>query len=1172
MSEWNVYTVGNIEFIYNIFNSVAMLLNDGTYGSLFRISALIGVICVVLAAAISAGKSLSLSHMCVAVVMYYLFFSVSMRTNIEDVTTGKFRAVDNVPAGLAVAASVLSTVGYATTEKMEQAFSVPSMTEYGSLDPLFTLATLYDTLKTPMRWTGQTGAYGDLDASVSNYVKNCVGNDIIRGSKTFASMYRSNQGVSGLASNDSFQRVVIYDNVRSGWSTSTEESSNGGSLYTCSDAYTKLKGLATQNASSLDSAFASSYTASGRTCGGAPCSGSGKAQEVLNFFNISGTDIRDFQLMLVMYPHFRELPMYGLESSFRGTAAVTRAQTMTQQAFQWSSSGSSFLSWMGSFMPIFQGIIYALAPFMAFLFGLGIMGLRLVMKYFLVIIWTWTWLPLAAVVNMYVLNSIRDTSSQILVSSGSGGLSFAQLYQLLFETQKSIGLAGNLYAMIPALGGFIVWGSSVAFNSLASSAAAPSAADTKTLAPDVTNAPAINSRGSDVEFNPTQGTIMGGSSGTLPAIDMKKVATHNLASAKQELDSASSSLTAQSGAMISQVASNMNSGGHSQVYSDASNAAFASLSSSDRALVSSVAKEQGISDMQALVSIAKGDVSVGGGAGSSSAGVGVKGGMSRSEAESSGLSNDNSAKYGSTDSASSHKIDSATQSRIVNTAASAMYQSLSQEGESSQSTRSFAEANQRMQSAQKNFQEANSFVSSTSMGQTMNAAQLATAIGRNHDAQATLTQTLAAHPELSSKIAGDAASLTSLGMTHEDAHTFAQFKAASELGVAGAVAAKAGFINADSSPVLTTTASEQYRGVSGGAESAGGRAVAGAADVGNSVNAVTGRSYGALGEAHASSSDGYGQGQVNTVGGQNSGAVEQIHKGNEGEVMTKAGNTAANDFENNHYNLGGITGDFNKLVSHVSNAFKESPVYEQVHDQARTIAGEIPLGGDANREAARDSIVNYYAMTKAGASEQQLSQARSDMMARIQLATGGENDNGTVMGGNTALARGIAARIDNAGLDRSANDGSIIQQATTALNTDRQTHEYNTGGMANNLGGMHQASNGGSAVDDGVPYAMGTHNQGYGEAETMTVNAQGAEGHNGLNQNSNYGGSETTNINTQGAGGHSDSNNGGTMFSDPPPARATQSHQEYVPVHPRNKENNGGHSGGNDDMIISSSK
>lgn len=331
MSEWNVYTVGNIEFIYNIFNAVAMLFNDGTYASLFKIAALIGVIGVVIAAAITAGKTLSLGQMGIAIVMYFIFFSVSMRVNIEDVTTGRFKAVDNVPAGLAAAASLISTVGYATTEKMEQAFSVPSMTEYGSLDPLFTLATLYDTMKSPMRWTGETEGYGDLDGSISNYVKNCVGNDIIRGSKTFASMYRSNQGVSGLASNDSFQRVVIYDNVRSGWSTATDESAKGGSLYTCADAYTKLKGLATLNSAALDASFARSYAAAGRTCGGATCSGSGKTQEVLNFFNIMGTDIRDFQLMMVMYPSFREMPMYGLESSFRGTAAVTRAQTMTQQ-------------------------------------------------------------------------------------------------------------------------------------------------------------------------------------------------------------------------------------------------------------------------------------------------------------------------------------------------------------------------------------------------------------------------------------------------------------------------------------------------------------------------------------------------------------------------------------------------------------------------------------------------------------------------------------------------------------------------------------------------------------------------------------------------------------------------------------------------------------------------
>lgn len=85
--------------------------------------------------------------------------------------------------------------------------------------------------------------------------------------------------------------------------------------------------------------------------------------------------------------------------------------------------------------------------------------------------------------------------------------------------------------------------------------------------------------------------------------------------------------------------------------------------------------------------------------------------------------------------------------------------------------------------------------------------------------------------------------------------------------------------------------------------------------------------------------------------------------------MTRAGNTVANDFKNNHYNLGGITGDFNKLVSHVSNAFKKGPAYEQVHNQAKLIAEEIPLGGDANREVAQGPIANYYTMTKAGISE-----------------------------------------------------------------------------------------------------------------------------------------------------------------------------------------------------------
>lgn len=184
MTQWNVYTVGDIEFMHNVFNAVAMLMNSGMFSDLFRIAALLGVIGIVISSAISAGKTVSFQNMAVCIVMYMVFFQVSARVNIEDVTSGRFRAVDNVPAGLAASASIISTVGYSITEKMEQAFSTPSMTEYGALDPLVAMTSLYDTLKNPMRWfLANEKPRVDFARSVESYMKTCVTKDVIRGRK-----------------------------------------------------------------------------------------------------------------------------------------------------------------------------------------------------------------------------------------------------------------------------------------------------------------------------------------------------------------------------------------------------------------------------------------------------------------------------------------------------------------------------------------------------------------------------------------------------------------------------------------------------------------------------------------------------------------------------------------------------------------------------------------------------------------------------------------------------------------------------------------------------------------------------------------------------------------------------------------------------------------------------
>ncbi|MBL1868752.1 conjugal transfer protein TraG, partial [Klebsiella pneumoniae] len=429
MSEWNIYTVGSVDFLYNVLNSIAMMLNNGTYSDTFRISALLGVIGIVIASAISGGKVLSFGQMAVCIVMYMLFFQVSARVNLEDLTTGEFRAVDNVPWGLAAPASIISTVGYSVTENMEQAFSTPSMTEYGALDPLFTLTAYYDALKDPMRWRlGTGGSNPDIAASVDSYVRTCVINDINRNANTYAHIWRDGGGVDAVRSNDLSTYVVLYDGLNS---NGPQVNPRNASQYTCSEAYTKLKNQAAGSYPTLVATSGRVMSAYGR-CDS--CSPETKVTDMMDFYNISSSNVRDFQLQMLMMPNIAKIPQDAYLDSFKGTAAVTRAQTATQQAFQWSSGGSSFLYWMSSFMPIFQGVIYALTPFMAFLLGLGVMGIRLIMKYFLIIVWTQTWVPLAAVINLYMLTKMQSDSASILaLTSGVtsvGTVAFNQLYDL----------------------------------------------------------------------------------------------------------------------------------------------------------------------------------------------------------------------------------------------------------------------------------------------------------------------------------------------------------------------------------------------------------------------------------------------------------------------------------------------------------------------------------------------------------------------------------------------------------------------------------------------------------------------------------------------------------------------------------------------------------------------
>lgn len=187
------------------------------------------------------------------------------------------------------AASIISTLGESVTKTMEQAFSTPSMTTYGLVDPLFTLSSYYDALKDPMRWAiSSDGIASDLNASVQSYINTCVLNDIARGNRTYSSIWRTSQGYNALKSSDQSTYVVIYDTQGVNPPESTVSSTIvGASQYTCASAYDKLFAQSSTQTPTMYTAVKRALTLSGHCGSGSSCTAQTKLADMMNFYGTS---------------------------------------------------------------------------------------------------------------------------------------------------------------------------------------------------------------------------------------------------------------------------------------------------------------------------------------------------------------------------------------------------------------------------------------------------------------------------------------------------------------------------------------------------------------------------------------------------------------------------------------------------------------------------------------------------------------------------------------------------------------------------------------------------------------------------------------------------------------------------------------------------------------------
>lgn len=216
--EFTIYSVGSASYLEEVLNAVAMICGTGDVESLAKIGFLIGALFLGFQA-VYKNQAIPFHQVGVCLILYLAMYGPSGRAIIEDVYDGTVTVVDNVPLGPLMVGSTISNVGYNITHLMEQAFSTPSMTNYGFADPIETLMrvrSVTGNLMSIPAFTNGGTVNQDLLSSWSNYFRECtlagMGDDMT----VYANVARSNDPMQSAKFSSNVYYTQIFDGTAGG--------------------------------------------------------------------------------------------------------------------------------------------------------------------------------------------------------------------------------------------------------------------------------------------------------------------------------------------------------------------------------------------------------------------------------------------------------------------------------------------------------------------------------------------------------------------------------------------------------------------------------------------------------------------------------------------------------------------------------------------------------------------------------------------------------------------------------------------------------------------------------------------------------------------------------------------------------------------------------------------
>lgn len=599
-----IYTMGESGLFASALNGVAMLFNDtalyhGNGVGNLGFGAFFGMMLLFVVWLYNAAfkQQMDMRALLAPLIVYMVLTVPKTTVAIEDIYSGNVKSVANVPLGLALPASVASGISVVFTEIIEKAYQVvadypngymPKISEDGYVTPLKLINALRDSasivpsqsLLQTTKNIYQSCIVGNSSFNVEEYKKNA---DPMM---YFTNAAKANSGnvvyvtlaVTGSTTEHIMTCSTAADELQRAMDAYIDGTNNSASGST---KINKIIGDVTLY--NLKNSMIRQMSANGETAGFNPKPAVGGStydvNDLINYVSLMGNtsqdNARNFMMATIFNPML-ETASYCYDQA-DGMSGMSKCSAWISSRSQWeeknAAAGTGFLQVMRDGQNVLIMLSFLFFPIIVlFIMIQGTSSFKLLGNYMAFTVAAYLWLPMAAIINFYIQNTLSDEWLKVANATGVSTLNLITGPQFYAAVSQKLSLANALLASVPVLCMMLFSGMMMGMNQIYARMNSADAGnyDAKVNTPDVAkSAPMATSNSTVTISGMGVATVNGVSQVGISSSNTQKSATElskSLSTQRSEIASEIAALESKLGVDVSKATTNSTSSGSQEAY------------------------------------------------------------------------------------------------------------------------------------------------------------------------------------------------------------------------------------------------------------------------------------------------------------------------------------------------------------------------------------------------------------------------------------------------------------------------------------------------------------------------------------------------------------------------------------------------------------------------------